>query len=86
MAAANILSAGTTGIDSSDVTVTSSLTVGLKGTIDQNARCIVSLKDDGNAYNVVDELNCSKPAIVIQGPGVYRFTRIAGSNFGVYSA
>ena len=86
MAATQILASGSTGLDSSDVTVTSALTVGLKGTIDQNARCIVSLKDDGNAYNVVDELNCTKPAIVIQGPGVYRFTRVAGSTFGVYSA
>lgn len=84
----NILTTGTTALDSSDVVVAAStpLTVGLKGSFDSTSRVVISLKDDGGAYIPVEELTQSKAALLIAAPGTYRFTRIAGGSCGVYSA
>jgi hypothetical protein len=90
--AAQILAVGTTQADSADITIAagSILTVGLKGQISSgasNASVSIYLKDDAGAYNFVDELAYpSRQALVIVGPGVYRFSRNSnGATCGVYS-
>jgi hypothetical protein len=87
----NILTAGTTAADSSDVVVPSGtlLTVGLKdaaGTqVDSTCVVHVQLKDDAGQYFRVDQLDNGKPALVL-APGTWRFSRVAGASCGVFSA
>jgi hypothetical protein len=90
--AAQILAVGTTQADSADITIAPGavLTVGLKGQISSgasNASVSIYLKDDAGAYNFVDELAYpSRQALVIVGPGIYRFSRNSnGATCGVYS-
>lgn len=82
--AQQILATGNTAADSPDVTVTTSLTVCLKGVVD-GGEIEIKLKDDANAYQTVGRLTAQEPAAVIAGPGVYRFTRKAGKMLGVFS-
>lgn len=87
MAAAQILAAGTGAADSTDQTVTSNLTVGLKGTVDGQSEVIIKIKDDGGAWIEVDRLNQSRRTLLIQAPGTYRFSRAASAtSYGVFSA
>lgn len=88
MAATQILATASTAADSADVTVAAGtpITVGLKGAVDQFAIVVISLKDDGSAYNVVGRLTSDVPSLMISAPGTYRFSRVAGATCGVFSA
>jgi hypothetical protein len=88
MAAIQILPVAAVAADSADVTVAAGapLTVALKGVIAGDARVRISLKDDAAGYQIVEELNSSRPALVISGPGTYRFSRVVGGTCGVFSA
>lgn len=86
-----ILAAGTTAADSSDVVVAAGtpLTVCLKdaagGHVESGAEVRIGLKDDAGQYFQVDSLTGSKPALVIVGAGTYRFSRMPGVSCGVFS-
>jgi len=84
MAAANVLTTGSTALSSSDTTITTDTLFGLKGVVG-DARVTVEVKDDGGAYNAVAALTPGSPAGIL-GAGTYRFTRVAGATCGVYSA
>ena len=88
MAAAELIPTGSSTANSADITVTdgSSLTVGLKGLTDSQARVIIYIKDDGGGYNAIGELSSFSTVVVLAAPGVYRVSRIAGAICGVYSA
>ena len=83
-----LLATGSTAADSADLPVTagSPVTVGIKGTVDAQARVRITLKDDAGGYTDVGELTPFRPALAISAPGTYRFTRVAGSTCGVFSA
>lgn len=86
MAAAELIAAGTTAANSSDIVIADGATVsvGLKAYA-QGALAVVRLKDDGAAYNEVARLDASQPALLLSGPGTYRVSRIAGVSCGVFS-
>jgi len=86
--ATEILATASTAADSSDmiIDVGTPVTVGLKGMTDSEALVHISIKDDGGAYNVVGKLTSAECVVVIDGPGTYRFSRVAGHTCGVYSA
>ena len=85
--ATEILSTGSTAANSSDVVIAEggALTVCLKGAAAGSA-VVISLKDDGSSYNVIGVINSQNPSVLISAAGTYRFTRIAGSACGVFSA
>jgi hypothetical protein len=91
MAAAEILAINTTAANSTDQTVAAGdqLTVCLKDAagpaVGSGARVDILLKDDSGQYFAVGSLTGGKPAVVITGAGVYRFTRFAGVSCGVFS-
>lgn len=90
MAAANILTTGTTAADSSDVVVTTTpLTVCLKDaagpSVSSGALVNILLKDDAGQYFWIAQLDRRGPALVISGAGTYRFSRVAGVSCGVFS-
>jgi len=80
-----ILATGSTVASSSPLTVTSAIAVSLKGVTGADADVNIELQDDAGSYVQVGELNSSQPATMIVAPGVYRFTRTAGT-CGVFSA
>lgn len=80
-----ILATGSTAASSSDVVVTSTLAVSLKGVVGGQAVVTIALKDDAGAYQEIGALTASSPATVISAPGTYRFTRRAGETCGVFS-
>lgn len=88
--ATEILAIGTSDANSSDVVVSSTLTVGLKTSagpqVDGSANVLLQLKDDGGQYFTVDVLNQAKPAVLIAAAGTYRFRRLSSSSCGVFSA
>ncbi|MEZ2132449.1 MULTISPECIES: hypothetical protein [unclassified Sinorhizobium] len=84
--ATQLLAVGTTAANSSDLVVTDPVTVSLKGLVDAKAEVLISLKDDAGAYHVVGTLSPPRPALCITAPGTYRFSRVAGSACGVFSA
>lgn len=84
MAAANVLTAGTTAASSSDTTVTSDTLFGLKGT-GEAVQVFIEVKDDAGAYHLIGQLTSEQPASILAA-GTYRFRRPAGPNCGVYSA
>lgn len=86
--ATELLATGSTAANSSDLVVAAGtpVTVGIKGTVDAQARVRVTLKDDSAAYTDVGEITPFRPALCISAPGTYRFTRVAGSVCGVFSA
>jgi hypothetical protein len=91
MAAIELLATGSTAADSTELTVSAGapVTVSLKGYTDSQVRVSISLKDDGNAFNVVGYLDSSaaiRGAACISAPGVYKFSRTAGQTCGVFSA
>jgi hypothetical protein len=82
--ATEILATGSTDATSSDVAVTTALTVALKGLSgDAPANVRIELYD-GAAYQLVGALTSSSRAQVITGPGTYRFVRTTGT-CGVFS-
>lgn len=90
MAAANIITTGTTAVDSADVVVTTTpLTVCLKDAagpvIAGGALVYILLKDDTGQYFQFAQLDRSQPALVLSGAGTYRFSRVAGTSCGVFS-
>lgn len=82
-----ILATAATAAPSSDLVVADgeTLTLCLKGVVDGQARVLIELKDDAEAYNVVAELTSHNPARVIVGAGTYRCSRVAGGTCGVFS-
>lgn len=86
-----ILAVGTTAANSSDVVVAAGtpLTVCLKDAagpkVVSTARVNILLKDDAGEYFVIDKLGSERPAVVINGAGTYRFSRLAGGSCGVFS-
>ncbi|MEY9466302.1 hypothetical protein ABH973_006715 [Bradyrhizobium ottawaense] len=86
-----ILATNTTAADSADVVVAAGtpLTVCLKDAagalVGAGARVDILLKDDAGQYFLVDSLSSQKLAVVITGPGTYRFSRPAGVSCGVFS-
>lgn len=84
MAAANVLTVGTTALSSSDTTITTDTLFGLKTTA-SDAKVSITLKDDLGNYNVIGALSNSQPAVILAA-GTYKFTRPAGPSCGVYSA
>jgi len=88
---AQILAIGTTNASSTDVVVAAGtpLTVCLKDgagpIVDGGARVQIQLKADSGEYFTVDTLSQAKPAVMIQAPGTYRFSRKAGTSCGVFS-
>lgn len=85
--ATEILATGSTAANSADVVVAAGtpLTVALKAAA-SGAEVVVSLKDDASAYNIVGRITSSAPSSLISAPGTYRFSRVAGSSCGVFSA
>jgi hypothetical protein len=91
--ATEILAIGSTAASSSDVTVASgdTLTVALKDATPPRVNggvVKIELKADNGSYFEVGELAGAngKTGAVIDAPGTYRFTRLAGSACGVFSA
>lgn len=90
--ATEILAVGTSAANSSDVVVATGnqLTVCLKDAagpvVGGGAVVHILAKDDAGQYFRVDTLATSKPALVITGAGTYRFSRLAGTSCGVFSA
>lgn len=87
----NVLTTGTTNTSSSDVVVTAGtvLTVCLKDAggpdVASGARVDIELKDDAGAYFRFATLTPNNPALVLSGPGTYRFTRYGPASCGVFS-
>lgn len=92
MAAAEILAIGTTALDSSDVTIDAgaTLTVCLKDaagpSVPNGAKVEIKIKGDNSEYYTIATLTGGRPALVITGAGIYRFSRPVGVSCGVFSA
>lgn len=85
MAAANVLTAGTTATSSSDVSPTADTVYGLKTTA-AGAVIYIDQKDDAGAYHPIGRLeNSENRNSVVLSAGTYRFRRPAGPSCGVYS-
>ena len=88
--ATEILSTGSTAATSSTFTVTAGtpVTVALKGGSAINGPVQIQLQDDGGNWVQVGVLGDSATTIaaVINGPGVYRLVRPAGTNCGAFYA
>lgn len=84
-----LIAVGNTAADSADVTVAAGtpvtifLTESATGPVDSDARVEVKAKAAGGTYHVIDQITGLRPAAVIDGPGTYRVSRIAGPTFGV---
>jgi hypothetical protein len=81
-----ILAAGTTAADSSDVVVTAGtpVTVFLKkptsGPVSSDADFDIKIKSTGaGTYHTIGKLKGREPSIVLDGPGTYRFSRVSAS-------
>lgn len=87
MAAAELIATANTAANSGDLTVVAGtpVTVGLKGW-ETGALVYIFIKDDAAAYNLIGKMTAYEPFTVITGPGTYRFSRVAGSACGVFSA
>lgn len=89
--ATQILAAGTTAANSADVVVAAGtpLTVCLKDAagpaVEPGAMVNILLKDDAGQYFRVAHLDRGRPALIIDGAGTYRFSRVAGVSCGVFS-
>ncbi len=84
MAAANVLTTGTSNTSSSDQAITSDTVFGLKD-YSVGAKVKIELKDDGSNYNLQGYLTPEEPGKVLSA-GTWRFTRTGGVSCGVYSA
>lgn len=90
--ATEILAVGTDAANSSDVVVAAGtpLTVALKDAaapLGAGARVEIKIKDDDGEYFYVESLiSPQKSSLVIYGAGTYRFSRLAGTSCGVFSA
>lgn len=88
--ATEILATGNTAENSSEFTVTAGtpLTVALKGGSASNGPVAIQLKDDEEEWVQVGALGGggAPPAVVINGPGVYRLVRPEGTTCGAFYA
>lgn len=89
--ATEIMATGATAANSTDLTVTTPITVGLKdaaGPWVTGASVKIQLKADNGEYFNVGELFGAgdRAATLIVAPGTYRFSRPAGVACGVFSA
>lgn len=87
--ATEILAVGNTEANSSEITLAegASMIAFIKGASGGEARVGIYLKDDGGAFEKIAELNSNyRPALLVNGPGVYRLTRVSGSACGVSRA
>jgi hypothetical protein len=87
---AELIATGTTAADSADVTVTAGVPVtvflkkGSDGIVPSTARALVQIKSSGGFYHEVGALTGQIQALVIEGPGVYRISRVVDTgSFGV---
>lgn len=84
--ATEILAAGTAAADSTDVTVTAGIPVtvflkaGTSAPIASDADFDVKLKSVGSTYHTIGKLTGKNPAVVIDGPGTYRISRLSASS------
>lgn len=91
MAITQLLAVGTTATDSGDLVVAagSPVTVALNDAagvkVAAGAKVLVLLKDPAGEYFKVGALGTEIPALVIDGPGTYKFRRLAGVSCGVFS-
>lgn len=87
--ATTLIAVGNSAADSADITVAAGtpvmifLTESADGPVDSNARVEVKAKSAGGTYHVIGQITGMDPARVIDGPGTYRVSRIAGPTFGV---
>lgn len=88
--ATEILASGTAAADSIDVVVAAGtpvtifLKVGSSIPVPSNADCDVKIKDAGGFYHTIGKLTGRQPAIVLDGPGTYRVSRLlTGEAFGI---
>jgi len=84
--ATQLLAVGATAANSADLVITSGspITIGLKGVVDGGACVRLSLKDDEGNYQSLGFLTAGYPVGVLNAPGTYRLSRLAGSPCGVY--
>lgn len=86
----NIMTTGTSAVDSSDVVVAagSTLTVALKDAagpdLGTGVKVFIQLKDDTGQYFTIARLDRSRASTVLSA-GTYRFSRPAGVSVGVFS-
>ena len=85
MAAASILTTGSTSASSSDITLTAAFTLVALKAAASDAVVFVEAKDDGGAYVVIDRLTSGRVSMMLP-PGIYRFRRPAGISCGVFQA
>lgn len=90
--ATQLLAVGTTAADSADITAAAGtpVTLFLKGSADgpadSAAVCEIKVKDSAGLYHKIGELNgreAGKACVVIDGPGTFRVSRVAGAACGV---
>jgi hypothetical protein len=88
--ATELLAVNNTAANSSDLVVAAGtpVTVCIKGDTKGVVTAAIYLKDDTGGYNQVGILTTSRGerAIAITAPGTYRFARVVGETFGVFSA
>lgn len=83
--ATEILASGTTAADSSDVTVTAGIPVtiflksGSSVPVSSDADFDVKIKSAGSTYHTIGKLTGKTPALVIDGPGTFRVSRVTAS-------
>jgi hypothetical protein len=81
-----VLASGTSAADSSDITVTAGvpvtvfLSTATSVPVPSDVQCDVKVKAAGGTYHTVGQLTGARPALVIDGPGVYRVSRTSASS------
>ena len=77
--ATELIETGAGAAESADITVAAgeAVTVCLKA-FEPYARVKVQMKDDGDDYVTIGEINAQRPATSIASPGTYRVARMAG--------
>jgi hypothetical protein len=86
MAAANLITTGTTAATSADIVLAdgASILISLKSPAD-GAEVHIDLKDDASVWQSMGRILASDPAKTVYGPGTFRARRIAGASCGVFS-
>lgn len=84
--ATQILAAGTSAADSSDVVVTVGapttifLKAGADGPVSSDADFDIKIKSAGSTWHTIGKLTGKEPAKVIDGAGTYRVSRVFASS------
>jgi hypothetical protein len=87
-----VLASGTAAADSSDITVTAGvpvtvfLSAAASGPVPSDVQCDIKVKSAAGTYHTVGQLTGARPALVIDGPGVYRVSRVTASSAVVVEA